>query len=48
MLFNQSRPIRFVNRKGGWTPEAIIEALPRLQPSFTPVHGLKPSMPWID
>lgn len=48
MLFNQTRPIRFLNKRGGWTPEAIIEALPRLQPLFTPVHGLKVSMPWID
>lgn len=38
LLFNQPRPVRSVQREGGWTPEQIAEhAMPVLSASF---HGL--------
>ena len=38
ILFSSPRPIRYVHRAEGWTPEAIAEhALPALKPSFMPV-----------
>lgn len=38
LLFNQPRPVRSVQREGGWTPEQIAEhAMPALSASF---HGL--------
>ena len=38
ILFSSPRPIRYVHRAEGWTPEAIAEhALPALKPSFMPL-----------
>lgn len=38
ILFSSPRPIRFVHRAAGWTPEAIAEyALPALKPSLMPL-----------
>jgi NAD(P)-dependent dehydrogenase (short-subunit alcohol dehydrogenase family) len=38
ILFSSPRPIRYVHRNEGWTPEAIAEhALPALKPSFMPL-----------
>ena len=38
LLFSQPRPVRSVQREGGWTPEQIAEhAMPALSASF---HGL--------
>jgi NAD(P)-dependent dehydrogenase (short-subunit alcohol dehydrogenase family) len=38
ILFSSPRPIRFIHRAEGWTPEAIAEhALPALKPSFMPL-----------
>ncbi|MBV8705158.1 MAG: hypothetical protein JO118_15775 [Acetobacteraceae bacterium] len=38
ILFSSPRPIRYVHRNEGWTPEAIAEhALPALKASFMPL-----------
>jgi len=45
-LYNHSRPVRFLNHKGGWTPELLAESLPKLAPMFSPVVPSKVWAPW--
>lgn len=37
MLYNHPRPIRFLHRDGGWTPETLAEVFPALASAFTPL-----------
>jgi NAD(P)-dependent dehydrogenase (short-subunit alcohol dehydrogenase family) len=45
-LYSHSRPVRFLNHKGGWTPELLAESLPKLAPLFSPVVPAKAWASW--
>jgi NAD(P)-dependent dehydrogenase (short-subunit alcohol dehydrogenase family) len=46
-LMSQSRPLRSVQRSGGWTPEAIAEhAAPALRPSLIPLDRSQDVFGW--
>lgn len=46
ILYSQTRPIRFLNKKSGWTPETLAEALPKFSPLFIEVASGKTISPW--
>jgi hypothetical protein len=47
ILFSSPRPIRFVHRAEGWTPETIAEhALPALASSFMPLDRSGEVLSW--
>ena len=46
ILYSLTRPIRFLNKRSGWTPEDLAAALPKFQPVFVPVASGKEISPW--
>ena len=46
-LYSQPRPVRTMEREGGWTPEALAEELlPAWTPSLTPPERTRNVFPW--
>jgi NAD(P)-dependent dehydrogenase (short-subunit alcohol dehydrogenase family) len=45
ILYNHPRPVRFLHRDGGWTPETLSEAIMALAP-FTPMGRGSDAMKW--
>ena len=46
-LMGQSRPLRGMQRTGGWTPETVLEhAFPALETMFFPLHRSQDIFSW--
>lgn len=46
MLFNHPRPLRYLHRDGGWSPESLAEALPAFDGLYTKMASGKGVIPW--
>ncbi len=46
MLFNHPRPLRYLHRDGGWSPESLAEALPAFDGLYTKMARGKGVIPW--
>jgi NAD(P)-dependent dehydrogenase (short-subunit alcohol dehydrogenase family) len=46
VLYNQTRPIRFFNKREGWTPETLAETIPKFSSLFVPVQSTRQLFPW--
>ena len=46
ILYNHPRPVRILQRDGGWEPESLAEALPALSSLYTPIQTGSDAFAW--
>ncbi len=46
ILYNHPRPVRILQRDGGWSPETLAEAMPALSSLYTPMQAGSDSIKW--